>query len=111
VKLDVPPVTQLLRGMFSIQFKMMSATGVFATVAFLVAGRPFFATGVGLVAAFAIWGRGWFMRQMDLELSARAAGDADAVRRLRRLHWSGMPCNAVLLAALVVSIPYVAMST
>jgi len=28
------------------------------------------------------------------------------VRRLRRLHWAGMACNAVLLLAFVGSIPY-----
>lgn len=108
VKLDIPPVTQLLRGMFNIQFRMMSVAGVIGTAAFLVAGRPLFAIGVGLIAVFAIWGRKWFMQRMDDQLDARDAGDIDAVRRLRRLHWSGMLCNAVLIAALVASIPYVA---
>lgn len=111
VKLDIQPVTSLLRGMFNVQFRMMSVAGVIGTVAFVVAGRPLFATGIGLIAALAIWGRRWFMRQMDDQLSARDAGDPDAVRRLRRLHWSGMLCNAVLVAALVASIPYVATST
>jgi hypothetical protein len=111
VKLDIPPVTQLLRGMFNIQFRMMAVTGVLATMAFLIAGRPLFAMGIGLIAALAIRGRGWFMRRMDNELNARDAGDIDAVRRLRRLHWSGMLCNATLVAALVTCIPYVAMSS
>jgi hypothetical protein len=110
VKLDIPPVTQLLRGMFNIQFRMMSVAGVIGTAAFLVAGRPLFAIGIGLIAAFAIWGRKWFMQRMDDQLDARDAGDSDAVRRLRRLHWSGMLCNAVLIAAIVASIPYVAMT-
>lgn len=111
VKLDIPQVTQLLRGMFNVQFRMMSVTGVFATVAFLVAGRPLFALGIGLVAILAIRGRARFMRRMDDEISARDAGDAEAVRRLRRLHWSGMLCNATLVAALLTSIPYVAPSS
>ncbi|MBR1088518.1 hypothetical protein JQ621_13690 [Bradyrhizobium manausense] len=111
VKLDIPQVTQLLRGMFNVQFRMMSVTGVFATVAFLVAGRPLFALGIGLVAILSIRGRGRFMRRMDDEISARDAGDAEAVRRLRRLHWSGMLCNATLVAALLTSIPYVAPSS
>jgi hypothetical protein len=108
VKLDIPPVTQLLRGMFNIQFRMVSVTGIIGTIAFFFAGRPLFATGLGLVAALAVWGRPWFMRQMDDQLRARDAGDAEAVRQLRRLHWSGMLCNAALVAALVASIPYVA---
>lgn len=105
VKLDIPPITQLLRGMFNIQFRMISVTGVIGTAAFIFAGRPLFAAGIGLITALAIWGRPRFMRQMDDQLSARDAGNADAVRQLRRLHWSGMLCNAALVAALVASIP------
>jgi hypothetical protein len=111
VKLDIPPVTQLLRGMFNIQFRMVSVAGIIGTAAFIFAGRPLFAAGIGLIAVLAIWGRPWFMRQMDDQLSARDAGDADAVRQLRRLHWKAMLCNAVLVAALVASIPYVATTT
>jgi hypothetical protein len=107
VKLDIPPVTQLLRGMFSIHFLMTGTAGAIGTVTFLLTGRPVFAVGVALIAAFAIWSRGWFLRQWDDELSARDAGDATAVRRLRRLHWGGMLCNAILLFAIVGSIPYV----
>jgi hypothetical protein len=108
VKLDIPPVTQLLRGMFNAHFLMMSIAGVIGTMIFALTGRPVFAIGVGLLAAFAIWERGWFLRQWDVQLSARDAGDAEAVRRLRRLHWGGMLSNAVQLFAIVVSIPYVA---
>jgi hypothetical protein len=111
VKLDIPPVTQLLRGMFNIQFRMISVAGVIGTAGFALSGRPLFALGVGILAALAIWGRPRFMRQMDDQLTARDAGDANAVRQLRRLHWRGMLCNAVLVAALVASIPYVATSS
>ncbi len=108
VKLDIPQVTQLLRGMFDIQFVMIGVTGVIGTLAFALAGRPAFAVAAGLIAAGAILGRRRFMGVMDAELGARDSGDADAVRRLRRLHWVGMFCNAVLLAGLVSSLPYVA---
>jgi len=106
VKLDIQPVAQLLRGLFNAHFLVMRVAGVIGTVAFLIAGRPLFAIGVGVIAAFAIWGRRWFMERMDHQLSARDAGDADAPRRLRRLHWAGMLCNTLLLVALVASIPY-----
>jgi len=106
VRLDIPPVTQLLRGMFNAHFLMVSIAGV--SLAFAVAGRLTFAIGVGLIAAFAVWARGWFLRQWDVQLSARDAGDAGAVRRLRRLHWAGMLCNAIVLVAVVGSIPYIA---
>jgi hypothetical protein len=107
VKLDIPQVTQLLRGMFSAHFLMTSIAGVIGTVVFAVTGRLAFAIGIGVIAAVAFWGRGWFLRQWDDQLTARDAGDAEAVRRLRRLHWGGMLFNAVQLAAIVGSIPYV----
>ncbi|MGX1324538.1 hypothetical protein AB7M17_007991 [Bradyrhizobium sp. USDA 377] len=108
VRLDIQPVAQLLRGMFNAHFLVMRVAGVVGTVALLLDGRLLAAMGVGAIAALAIWGRGWFMRRMDDQLSARDAGDAEAPRRLRRLHWSGMLGNAVLLVALVASIPYIA---
>jgi hypothetical protein len=111
VKLDIPQVTQLLRGMFRAYFLILSVAGTIGAVAFVVAGRLPLAAGIGLIAAFATWAGGWFLRQMDAEISARDAGDAGAVRRLRRLHWGGMLCNAVMLVALVGSIPHVFATT
>ena len=83
------------------------AEPVIGVLAFAAAGRLVFVIGIGLIAAFAVWGRRWFLRQWDAQLSARDAGDAAAVRRLRRLHWGGMLCNAIQLAVIVGSIPYV----
>src|SRR4029078_1978010 len=107
VKLDIPPVTQLLRGMFNAHFLMMRIAAIIGAVTFCLTGLPLFAIGVALIAAFAVWARGWFLRQWDVQLSARDAGDTAAVRRLRRLHWGGMLCNAIVLFAIVGSIPYV----
>ncbi|WP_027574624.1 hypothetical protein [Bradyrhizobium sp. WSM1743] len=109
VRLDIQPVAQLLRGMFNAHFLVMRVAAVIGTVALLLDGRLLAALGVGMIAALAIWGRRWFMQRVDDQLSARDAGDADAPRRLRRLHWSGMLGNAVLLVALVAGIPYIAM--
>jgi len=108
VKLDIPEVTQLLRGLFNAHFLMVSIIGGAATLGYALAGRWTFAVGIGLVAAFATWARGWFLEQIDAQLSARDSGDANAIRRLRRLHWGGMLANAILLFAIVGSIPYVA---
>ena len=104
VKLDIEPVALLLRGLFKAYFLMTGIVGVIGTVAFVVAGRLVFAVGIGLIAAFAIWGGRWFLRQMDAQL---VAGDADAARQLRRLHWGGMLCNVIQLVAVVSCIPYV----
>lgn len=108
VKFDVSPVTLLLRGMFNAYFLMMSIAGAIATVAFAVAGRPFFAVGFAVVTALAVSARRWFLRQIDADLSARDAGDADAVHRLRRLHWGGMLYNAVQLVAILGSLQSIA---
>jgi hypothetical protein len=108
VKLDIPPVAQLLRGMFNAHFLMVSIAGAIGTIAFVAAGRPAFALGVAVIAAFAFWARPWFLRRWDVHIGARDAGDTDAVRRLRRMHWGGMLTNAVQVAAVVASIPYVA---
>ncbi|PSO14128.1 hypothetical protein [Bradyrhizobium sp. MOS003] len=110
VKLDIQPVAQLLRGMFNAHFLVMRVAALIGTAALLLDGRLLAALGVGLIAVLAIWGRPWFMQRVDDQLSARDAGDADAPRRLRRLHWSGMLANAVLLAALLAGIPYIATS-
>ena len=110
VRLDIPPVAQLLRAMFNGYFLTLTIASVIGTVAFAVAGRPALVIGIGLIAAFAASSRRWFLRQMNARLSDRDAGDADAVRRLRRLHWGGMLSNAIQLAAVVASIPYIAVA-
>ncbi len=104
VKLDIPQVARLLRGMFNAYFLATAIAGAIATAAFAVTGRPGFAIGIGLIAAFAVSARRWFLREMDAQLSA---GDAEAARRLRRLHWAGMLSNAILVVAVVTAIPYV----
>jgi len=108
VRLDIPPVVLLMRAMFSGYFLTLAIAGAIGTMAVALAGRLVLALGIGLIAALATSSRHWFLRQMDARISDRDAGDADAVRRLRRLHWGGMLSNAVQLAALVASIPYIA---
>jgi hypothetical protein len=107
VKLDIPQVSRLLRGMFNAYFLATAIAGVIAMAAFAVTGRLVVAIVIGLIAAFAYSARRWFLQEMDAQISARDAGDAGAVRRLRRLHWVGMLSNAIQVAAIVVSIPYI----
>src|SRR5207249_10159878 len=63
VKLDIPQVTQLLRGMFNAHFLMTSVASAIGTVVFAVTGRAVFAIGVALIAAFGVWAGGWLLRQ------------------------------------------------
>ena len=110
VKLDIPPVTQLLRGMFNYYFLVLAVAAVIGTLAFALEGRLAVALAVALVAALTVLARRWFLQRMDSELQARDAGDADAVRRLRLLHWGGMLCNAVVLCVMMGSIPYISVA-
>jgi hypothetical protein len=95
VRLDIRPVALLLRGMFNGYFLSLAAAAVVGTIAVAVAGRLVLAIGIGLIAAFAVSSRRWFLRRMDAQISERDPGDADAARRLRRLHWGGMLSNAI----------------
>jgi hypothetical protein len=110
VRLDIPPVARLLRGMFDGYFVTLAIAGAIGAIAVALDGRLVLALGIGLIAAFAASSRRWFLRQMDARLSDRDAGDADAARRLRRLHWGGMLSNAVQLAVVVACIPYIAVA-
>jgi len=110
VKLDIRPVAQLLRAMFNGYFLTLAVAGVIGTIAVVVDGRLLLAIGIGLITAVAVSSRRWFLEQMDAGLSDRDAGDADAARRLRRLHWGGMLSNAVQLAIVVACIPYIAVA-
>jgi hypothetical protein len=108
VRLDILPVAQLLRAMFNGYFLTLAIAGAIGTIAVAAEGRLVLAIGIGLIAAFAASSRRWFLRQMDARLSDRDAVDADAARRLRRLHWGGMLSNATQLVVIVASIPYIA---
>lgn len=108
VSLDIRPVAQLLRAMFSGYFLTLAIAGVVGALAVAAAGRLGLAIGIGLIAAFAALSRRWFLRQMDARLGERDSGDAEAVRKLRRLHWGGMTSNAIQLAAVVASINHFA---
>jgi hypothetical protein len=110
VRLDIPAVAQLLRAMFSGYFLTLAIAGGIGMAAVAAEGRPVLAIGIGLIAAFAASSRRWFLRHMDVRPGDRDAGDADAARRLRRLHWGGMASNAIQLAVIVACIPYFAVA-
>jgi hypothetical protein len=110
VKLDIQPVALLLRAMFNGYFLTLAIAGAIGAFAVAVSGRLVLAIGIGAIAALAASSRRWFLQQMDARLSDKDAGDTDAVRRLRRLHWGGMLSNAVQLVVIVACIPYIAVA-
>lgn len=107
VKLDIPSVALLLRGMFSGYLMAAAIAAGIGAVAFVLEGRLILAVFFALMSVFAWWSRGWFLRQFDAQIRDRDAGIADAVRRLRRLHVGGMLSNAVQLGVFVLCIPYI----
>ncbi len=104
-KLRDPVVTRLLRGLFNTYFGAVMVLASVGALAFLAARRVEVTAVLGLTAALAFLARGWFLARLDAQIRARDAGDADAVRALRRLHLGGIGYNAVQLAMLVASIP------
>ena len=62
VKLDIPEVARLLRGMFNAYFLMLSIAGAIGTLAFALTGHLAFAIVTGSIAAFAVWARRWFLQ-------------------------------------------------
>ncbi|AMJ60408.1 hypothetical protein [Bosea sp. PAMC 26642] len=106
-KLEDPVVTWLLRGLFSVHFRLICIGSVIGIIALVIAGRPIFTIGPIGIAVLAIAMRRWFLQNMDAELAARDAGDASAVRRLRKLHWRGMAYNAMQFVVIVASTPLI----
>lgn len=107
VGLEVPEVTQLLRGIFSGYFLAIGIAGIVAMVLFAVAGRPVFAAEAIAITAFGLTARHWLLHHMDAELQARDAGAAGAIKQLRLLHLKGMLINAAQLAVVVASVPLI----
>jgi hypothetical protein len=108
VPLHVPEVARLLRGLFHAYFLVASLAAAIATVALAVAGRPGLMLGTALISALAFAARRWFLRRIDVQLRARDAGDHDAVRGLRRLHWMGMLANLVVFVGAASMVPLIA---
>jgi len=104
VKLDIPPVAKLLRGMFHGYFIALAIAGVVGTVGLAMAGRTAFLIGIGVVA-FAVLARRWFLRRIDAQLGPEPAGGM--AHGLRRLHVAGMLCNAIQFVLVVGCIPYI----
>lgn len=103
VKLDIPPVARLMRMMFSAYFQVLVVAAVIGTVVFALTERWAFVIGVGVLAS-TLMVRRWLLSRLDAQISS---WPADVGRRLRRLHYSGMACNAAQLAVVISCIPYI----
>ena len=104
VRLDVPEVSALFRGLFNAYFWMVGLTGLLATAVFAASGRMWFSAAMLLLAVTAAAVRGSVLQRIDTQ---RQAGDTAALRRLRRIHWGGMLTNIVILATVASSARFI----
>lgn len=107
VRLDVPEVGRLFRGLFNVYFWMVGVTGFVAAAAFAANGRIAFMAGLSVLAAGALAVRGWLLPRIDAQQEACRAGDSAAVGRLRQVHWGGMLANVLVVASIAGSVPYI----
>ncbi|MCC6469856.1 MAG: hypothetical protein IT563_16150 [Alphaproteobacteria bacterium] len=107
VRLDVPEVAQLFRGLFNAYFWMVAVTGFVATAAFAASGRIGFMAGMLLLAASALALRDRTLQRIDDQQDACRAGDGTAMRRLRVVHWSSMAANLLVVATVCSGVPYI----
>jgi len=107
VRLDVPEVSRLFRGLFDVYFWMVGCTGLVATAVFAASGRMAFTAEMLLLAATAMTVRRGVLQRIDTQQSAWQSGDTAAMRRLRLIHWGGMLANVLVIAIVASSVSFI----
>lgn len=107
VRLDIPEVWRLFRGLFNVYFGVVGVVGLLAAVAFATSGRVAFPAAMLVLAGAAIAVRKSVLEQMDAQQAAGRSGDAAAMRKLRLAHWGAMLVNVAIIASVVGSLPFV----
>jgi len=106
VKLDIPEVWRLFRGLFGTYFWVIAVAALVSTASFVTAGAIGFAVAMLVLAGAALVARVPVTQRMDAQRTAWESGDAAALRRLRAIHWGGMLVNTAILASVASSLPY-----
>jgi hypothetical protein len=107
VRLEIPEVSRLFRGLFNVYFWMVGATSLLAAAVFAASGRMAFTAAMLLLAATAMVARSRVLQLIDTQQAAWQSGDTTAMRRLRIVHWGGMLANIVILSALASSARFI----
>ena len=107
VRLDVPEVSQLFRGLFNTYFWLVGGTASVATIAFAASGRLAFAAAMLLLAVASIAVRRIVVQRIDTQQTAWRSGDTTAMRRLRLIHWGGMLTNILVFATIASSVQFI----
>jgi len=98
VRLDVPEVSRLFRGLFNVYFWIVGFAGLVTSGVFAASGRMGFTAAMLLLAVASIAGRRGVLQWIDAQQSACQSGDAAALCRLRLIHWGGMLANILVFA-------------
>jgi hypothetical protein len=107
VRLDIPEVSRLFRGLFNIHFWMVGGAGLVATAIFAANGSMVTTVAMLLLAVTAVAVRSKVLQLIDAQQTALQSGDSTAMRRLRRIHWGGMLANIVILVTLASSVQFI----
>lgn len=105
VRLDIPEVWRLFRGLFNVYFGVVGVIAVVAAVLFATSGSLVFPAAMLLLAGSTQWVRQPVMQSIDTQQDAGRSGDPEAMRRLRRIHWGAMLVNVAILASVAGSVP------
>lgn len=104
VRLDIPEVWRLFRGLFNVHFRVIGVVGLAAAVAFATSGHILVTFAMVALAVWASALRGLVLDRMDTQQAAWQSGDVGAMRRLRAIHWGAMLANVAVLAGVVSSL-------
>lgn len=107
VRLDIPDVSRLFRGLFNVYFWMVAATGLVATTVFVLGARLGIATELLVITLVAILMRKRVLQWIDGLQILGQSGDTLAMRRLRKLHWSVMTANLAVLGMVISSLNHI----
>jgi hypothetical protein len=107
VRLDVPEVSRLFRGLFNSYFWIVGVTGLVAAAVFAASGRKGFMAEMLLLAAMAMVLRGRVLQLIDAQQTAWQSGDAAAMRRMRLIHCGAILANVAILAAVASTVPLI----
>jgi len=106
VRLDIPEVWRLFRGLFNIYFRVIGFVGAVAAAAFATGGDVALAAVMLMLSAMAIAARTPVLQRIDMQQTAGQSGDADAMRQLRFTHWGAMLVNVAIIASIAGSVPF-----
>ena len=101
VRLDIPEVWRLFRGLFNVHFRVIGVVGLVAALVFATTGHILVTFAMVALAVWASALRGLVLEGMDAQQAAWQSGDVGAMRRLRAIHWGAMLVNVAVLAGVV----------